>query len=187
MRVLGVNGSGRRGGNTGVLVEAFLAGARDAGAETRRFELADWELRGCTACKRCKQTHRCVIGDDMQAFYDVAPETDLLLLASPIYLDHITAQLMTFVQRTYCYLGADLSNHYPRRTARAVLGITYGAHGPEAYRYVLDWLAARLKGYYGIETAATFAIHSTQHEPVISPDHPEVARAREAARALVSA
>ena len=187
MRVLGVNGSGRRGGNTAVLVDAFLAGAREAGADTQMFELADWEIRGCTACKRCKETHRCVIGDDMQQFYDVAPETDMLVLASPVYLDHITAQLMAFIQRTYCYLGADLTNYYPRRTARAVLGITYGAGGAETYRYVLDWMAARLKGYYGIETAATFAIHSTRHEPVISPDHPEAARVREVGRKLASA
>ena len=184
MKVLGVDGSGRGGGNTGVLVRAFLDGARAGGGEAELFELAGWELRGCTACKRCKESHRCVIGDDMQQFYDVAPETDVLLLASPIYLDHVTAQMMAFIQRTYCYLGAALENYYPRKTARAVLGITYGAGGPETYRYVLDWMAARLKGYYGIETLETFAIPSTAHEPIIAGDHPEVARARQFAREL---
>lgn len=187
MNVLGVNGSGRRGGNTAALVEAFLGGAAEAGCRTECFELADWEIRGCTACKRCKQTHRCVIGDDMQQFYDAAPETDVLLLASPIYLDHITAQLMAFVQRTYCYLGVSLENHWPRRSVRAVLGITYGAGEGERYRYVLDWLAARLKGYYGIETLETFVIPSTRHEPIIAPDHPELRRAREFARTLAPA
>jgi multimeric flavodoxin WrbA len=187
MNVLGVNGSGREGGNTAALVRAILDGAAAGGAETELWELARWEIRGCTACKRCKQTHRCVIGDDMQRLYDVAPETDVLVLASPIYLDHVTAQMMAFIQRTYCYLGLNLENHYPRPGARAVLGITYGAGGDETYRYVLDWMAERLKGYFGIPTVATFAIASTQHEPIIPIDHPELARAREFGRTLASA
>ena len=184
MKVLGVNGSGRAGGNTSVLVRAILDGAQEGGCETEMIELAGWDLRGCTACKRCKQTHRCVIGDDMQGFYDVAGATDVLVLASPIYLDHITAQLMTFIQRTYCYLGAALENHWPSPSARAVLGITYGAGNAAMYDYVLDWMAARLKGYFGIKTLATFKVPSTRHEPIITPDHPEAVRARQFARAL---
>jgi multimeric flavodoxin WrbA len=184
MNVLGVNGSGRGGGNTAVLVRGFLQGAREGGCETRMFELADWRIRGCDACKACKQTQRCVVQDDMRRFYEVAPETDVLFLASPIYLDHITAQLMAFIQRTYCYLGVALENYYPRKTARAALGITYGAGDARMYQYVLDWTAARLKGYFGIETLATFAVPATTHEPIITADHPEVRRAREFATGL---
>ena len=184
MKVLGVNGSGREDGNTAVLVQAVLDGAREGGAETEMWQLAQWQIGGCTACKRCKQTHRCVIGDDMQRFYDVAPETDVLVLACPIYLDHITAQLMTFVQRMYCYLGVNLENYYPNGRCRAVLGITHGAGGAETYRYVLDWMAARLKGYFRIPTLETLAIPSTKHEPIISADHPEAVRARQLGRSL---
>ena len=184
MKVLGVNGSGRSGGNTAVLVRGFLEGAREAGCPTQMFELADWQVRGCAACKGCKQTQRCVVEDDMKRFYEIAPEMDVLFLASPIYLDHITAQLMAFIQRTYCYLGISLENYYPRKTARAALGITYGAGGPEAYQYVLDWMAARLRGYFGIRTVATFTIPATTHEPIITADHPEVRRARDFAAGL---
>ena len=185
MKVLGVNGSGRQGGNTAVLVKAILEGARQAGAETELFELADWELHGCDACKACKEKHRCVVQDDMQRFYEIAPETDVLVLGSPIYLDHVTAQMMAFIQRTYCYLGLKLENYYPNKKARAVLGITYGANKPDAYQYVLDWMAARLKGYFKIPTLETFTVHSTVHDPIITSDHPEVGRAREFGLSLV--
>ncbi len=187
MRVLGVNGSGRRGGNTAVLVRAILDGAGEAGAETELVELADWEIRGCTACKECKQTQRCVIKDDMQRFYDMAPQTDVLVLASPIYLDHITAQLMAFIQRTYCYLGVALENYYPNKSARAVLGITYGAGKADMYQYVLDWMAARLQGYFAIPTLETFTVPSTRHDPIITTDHPEIQRAYQFGRALPQA
>jgi len=187
MNVLGVDGSGRGGGNTGVLVRAILDGATEAGAETDLFELARWNLHGCNACGACKETQTCVVDDDMRRFYRVAGQTDVLVLCSPIYLDHITAQLTAFIQRTYCYLGAKLENYYPNKNARAVLGITYGAGNPQAYQYVLDWMAGRLKGYFQIPTLATFAVPSADTTPNITPEHPQIARARDFGRALPQA
>lgn len=176
MKVVGISGSGRKDGNTAVLVKAILDGAAETGAETEFIQLASWRLHGCDDCKVCKDAHHCVIKDDMQRFYDLAPETDVLVLASPIYLDHITAQMMTFIQRTYCYIGPSLENYWPRKDVRTVLGITYGASGPTGYDYVLDWMEGRMKGYFGIPTVGRFKIHSTVHAPVITPSHPEVER-----------
>ena len=135
MKVLGVDGSGRTGGNTGALVRAFLDGANEAGAETTFAELGPLTIRGCTACKACKADPAkvCVIQDDMQRFYKLLPEADVLFLASPIYLDHITAQLMAFIQRTYCYLSPALDNYWPHRGTRFVGGITYGVGDATAY------------------------------------------------------
>ncbi|MFW6145841.1 MAG: flavodoxin family protein [Planctomycetota bacterium] len=178
MNILGINGSGRPGGNTGVLVDAILDGAAEAGAAAERGDLAGWALRGCTACKACKDSHRCVIDDHMQRFYDIAPTTDVLVLASPIYLDHITAQLMTFIQRTYCYLGRRLENHYPNTRTRIVTAITYGAGDPHAYDDVTAWIRDRMKGYYGLETVGTFTLPGARHDDVVGDDHPEIKRAR---------
>ena len=184
MKVLGINGSGRKDGNTAVLVNAILEGANEAGAETEFLQLADWKIAGCNACKACKDDQRCVITDDMEKFYAIAPETDVLVLGSPIYLDHITAQLMAFIQRTYCYLGLSLENYWPRKGVRAVSAITYGAGNPKGYDYVLDWMEGRMKGYFDIPTIARFKIHSTVHDQVIKPGHPEVERARTFGRSL---
>lgn len=177
MKVLGVNGSGRGGGNTAVLVKGILDGAKEVGAETVFMELADMKIAGCRACKSCKSTQRCVVEDDMERFYGIAPGVDVLVLASPIYLDHITAQLMAFIHRLYCYLGMGLENYYPNKDARAVLGITYGAGGSNMYDYVLDWMEARMKGYFDIPTLAKFKIPSTVHTRIIDVQHPEVQRA----------
>ena len=184
MRVVGINGSGRAGGNTAVLMKAILAGAKEAHAETHLIELADWSIRLCRVCKSCKKDHRCVVPDDMQKFYDLAPGTDVLVLGSPIYLDHISAHLMTFIQRTYCYIGASLENCWPRKGVRAVLGITYGAGEPSEYDYVLDWMEERLKYYFQIPTVGKFKIPSTRHDTIIKPTHPEVERARAFGKAL---
>ncbi len=184
MRILGVNGSGRVGGNTSVLVKAILDGAAEVGAETSLLELGSLNISGCDSCYACKKTRHCVIDDDMKQFYELAPTTDVLVLTSPIYLDHITAQLMTFIQRTYCYIGPNLEKCWPRKGVRAVLGITYGAGNPDMYDYVLDWLAERLKFYYDIPTIERFKIPSTRHEPIIERDHPELQRAYEFGKTL---
>ena len=54
---------------------------------------------------------------------------------------------------------------------------SYGAGKPDMYQYVLDWMVARLKGYFAIPTLETFTVHSTMHDPIITTDHPEIQRA----------
>ena len=127
LNVVGINGSGRSGGNTSVLVRAVLDGAREAGAQTEFFELAESNIAGCKACDACrteKAAHRCVVKDDMQTFYDLAAQADVWVLGSPIYLDHITAQLMAFIQRTYCYISPTREYLWPRKNVRAALAFT---------------------------------------------------------------
>ena len=189
MKMLGVDGSGRTGGNTGALVRGFLEGAAAAGAETTFLELGPLTIRGCRACKACKVDPKkvCVIEDDMQPFYELFPETDVLFLASPIYLDHITAQLMAFIQRTYCYLSPSLDNYWPRTGVRFVAGITYGAGDATMYDDVLDWMEARMKFYFAIPTVGKLKVPGCAHTDPIGADHPEVRRARELGGALAGA
>ncbi len=184
MRVVGVNGSGRLDGNTAVLVKAVLEGAAESGAETDFMQVARMEIAGCNGCRACKEDQRCVIQDDMYRFYDVAGQADVLVLGSPIYLDHATAQMKAFLDRLYCYIGPRMENCYPHKGARAVLCITYGAFDMGVYKPVLDWMKGRLKGYWGIETIETFTAHGTAHEPIIGPDEPLVRRARQFGRDL---
>ncbi len=186
MFVLAVNGSPRPAGNTNALVEAVLGGARQGGARTEKLQLGQLAIAGCRACQQCKRSHRCVIDDGMQRFYDLAPAADVLLLASPIYLDHITAQLMAFIQRMYCYIGPGMENYYPRPGVRAAVGITFGLGRRAAYDYVLDWLADRLDGYWQIPTLDKFRIAGTVYDPPAGDRHPEIKRAVAFGRSLAA-
>jgi len=178
MRVVGINGSGRADGNTAVLVRAILEGAAEAGAETTLFQLAMMDFMGCDGWHGCKEQHRCVIQDDMQRFYDVAPETDVLVFGSPIYFDHLAWKAKAFIDRLYCYLGPALENYYPNPEARVVVALTYGAGGEHSYDAVADWVRERFASYWKLQTAATFAIPFCGFRPVIEPSHPTVQEAR---------
>jgi multimeric flavodoxin WrbA len=184
VKIVGIDGSGRGGGNTRVLIEAILEGAGESGAQTTLLTLADMDLSGCIACGACKKSHRCVVRDDMFRFYDLAPETDVIVLGTPIYFDHITAQMKAFLDRLYCYLDLDLNSYYPNENARVVVAITYAVGGESTYDYVAEWVAGRMKEYYRLETAATFAASACTRSPLIAADHPVVQKAREFGRTL---
>ncbi len=186
MRVVGINGSARQGGNTAQLVRAVLRGADEAGCHTEMFELAEMRFAHCDACLACKTTARCIIADDMSRFYRLAPETDVLVLASPIYMDHVSSQMMAFLQRLYCYLGPppELESRYPRQGVRAVIGTTQGAGDASLYAGVQDWMARCLERYWGIEPIERLTVAGCRPEPIITGERPELRRAEAVGRSL---
>jgi multimeric flavodoxin WrbA len=104
MKILGIVGSPRKGGNTEIMMEAALAAAREAGAETDIFLLYDKDIKGCDACGSCFQTGKCHIKDDMQSLYPKMEAADAILFGTPVYFHNYTAQAKAVIDRTFCYL-----------------------------------------------------------------------------------
>ena len=100
--ILGILGSPRPHGNTALLLEAFLKGAKDAGAETTSLNAASMVIAGCTACNRCQDTGVCVIGDDMAQIYDSIRNADVLVLATPLYFSGMSSQMKAVIDRCQC-------------------------------------------------------------------------------------
>ncbi len=85
--VLGLVGSGRRWGNSELLVREALLGAREAGASIEMICLTDLRLYPCTGCLKCALTDRpCPLDDDMEFLLEQARAADALILAAPTYL-----------------------------------------------------------------------------------------------------
>jgi multimeric flavodoxin WrbA len=91
MKVLGLAGSARRGGNTETLLDWCLGAARDAGAVVVKFSLCDLDLRGCKACDACRHTGVCIQKDDMELLYPHLRSADSIVIASPIYFQGMPA------------------------------------------------------------------------------------------------
>jgi len=127
--VLAVVGSPRKQGNSDILCDRVLAGARRAGARVEKVYLNDCNIRPCNACEAClkSDSHRCVIDDDMVPLYPKLQECDALVIASPIYFLNLSAQTVLFLNRTYplfnpngCAIGAK----------QAIACLTYGDADP---------------------------------------------------------
>jgi multimeric flavodoxin WrbA len=97
--VLGLVGSPRKGGNTDLLVQEVLRGARESGAGTEIVYLGDLNLHPCRACGACKDTGTCVLEDDFHDVLKKIRSADGLVVGSPIYGSTVTAQTKILIDR----------------------------------------------------------------------------------------
>jgi multimeric flavodoxin WrbA len=100
MKVLGILGSPRRGGNTEILLEETLKGAAKEGAEVDRIYLTDYTITPCKECHGCDETGRCIILDDMEIIYPKLLNSDVVILASPIFFYGVTAWAKALIDRS---------------------------------------------------------------------------------------
>ncbi len=99
MRILAIYGSPRRRGNTALLLQKAVEGARDAGAEVEEIVLRDLKMAPCLEIYGCKKDGRCVIQDDFQQAYDQLLGCEALMLASPVFFYGVTAHTKIFMDR----------------------------------------------------------------------------------------
>ena len=99
MKVLGLFGSPRKGGNTELLLEEALKGAKEEGAEVERIHLADLNIMPCKECLACFKDGNCIILDDMEKIYSKLLGADIILFASPIFFYGVTAWAKALVDR----------------------------------------------------------------------------------------
>ncbi|MFC1822488.1 flavodoxin family protein [Thermodesulfobacteriota bacterium] len=100
MKVLGIYGSPREGGNSDQLLDRALEGARTAGAETLTVYARDLVMCGCIECGGCDKTGKCVVDDDMQSVYPLFEQANVVILASPIFFYGVTAQAKAVIDRS---------------------------------------------------------------------------------------
>jgi len=99
LRVLGIAGSPRRGGNTDLLLAEVMRGAASQGAETKTIVLSQLNIAPCQHCDACLETGGCKVKDDMQMVYDELEQADRLVLASPVHFMGVTAQAKAMIDR----------------------------------------------------------------------------------------
>ncbi len=99
MIVLAIYGSPRRRGNSWLLLDKAVEGAREAGAEVEDIVLRDLKMAPCLEIYACKKTGRCIIQDDFQKVYDKLLACQGLMLASPIFFYAVTAHTKILMDR----------------------------------------------------------------------------------------
>ncbi len=137
MKVLGIYGSPRKGGNTDILLEEAMKGAGEAGAEVEGLRLTALNVLPCLECHGCDTTGRCVIQDDMQKIYPKLTESDVIILASPIFFYGITAWAKALVDRSQAlwtrkYLIKDPSLSREQLRRKGILHLCGSDQGCEA-------------------------------------------------------
>ena len=158
MNILILNGSPRARGETAGMIEVFQQAAEARGHSVRRFDVCRMNVRGCLACEYChgKGQGVCVQKDDMQQIYEKLSDTEMLVLASPIYYHNISGQLKCAIDRFYSAL-------YPTAPAGLKKAAMFLASGDAdmdvgaRFSFEGDFL-----GYLGLEDLGLYTNHDPQ-------------------------
>jgi len=139
MKVVTLLASPRTKGNSATLANIFNETAEALGAEVLTFTLNKLTFRGCQACESCKtKLDRCAIDDDLSTVLESVKNTDILVLATPVYFADISSQLKTFVDRCYSYFEPFGQGETPDQSRlnpgkRAVIILTQGQPNEDMY------------------------------------------------------
>jgi multimeric flavodoxin WrbA len=99
--VLVLSASPRKGGNSEMLCDRFILGAREAGNNTEKIFLRDKKIGYCVACDYCKKSGGvCSQKDDMAEILDKMIAADVIVMATPVYFYTMSAQMKTLIDRT---------------------------------------------------------------------------------------
>jgi multimeric flavodoxin WrbA len=108
MKITSVVGSPRKDGNSVYMNNLFLNIAREQHHEIEEYFLQGMNYSGCRACYGCKiGSERCVIKDDLFHVLESVKNSDMLIMASPVYFGDVSSQLKGFIDRTFSFLNDD--------------------------------------------------------------------------------
>jgi arsenate reductase len=177
MFVLGLQGSPRIKGNTGIILEAFLGEAERLGAHTHRIDVSLKDISPCQECGNCEKKGHCSIDDDMQQTYSLLRRAEIVVMATPVFFYGPTAQLKALIDRSqalwarrYVHKLVDPGRKW-RRGLLLSVGATKGKDLFEGIRltakYFFDAVGASFEDardsltYRQIETAGEIKQHPT--------------------------
>lgn len=102
MKVVGVVGSGRLGGNTEDLTRLALKEIENKGLETELVTLAGKRIEPCDGCRACVRNGKCHFKDDFDSIFLKMKEADGIILSTPVYYGAASPQVVSLISRFFC-------------------------------------------------------------------------------------
>ena len=109
MKVLMINGSPRKGGNTSIALQEMEKTFREEGIEVETVQIGNEDVRGCIACNTCATKGQCVFDDVVNELASKFEAADGLVVASPVYFASANATLVACLDRLFYSTGFDKS------------------------------------------------------------------------------
>lgn len=101
MKVLLVNGSPHEKGCTYTALEEVAKSLNAEGIETEIFQVGTKPLSGCTGCRSCRRTGRCIFNDRVNEFLEIAPSFDGFVFGSPVHYASACGAMSCFMDRAF--------------------------------------------------------------------------------------
>ena len=101
MKVLMINGSPRKNGNTSIALAEMERIFQEEGIQVETVQLGAQDIRGCIACLSCKKKGRCVFDDLVNQTAPKFEAADGLVIATPVYFASANGSLISFIDRLF--------------------------------------------------------------------------------------
>lgn len=98
--ILVLSGSPRKEGNSDILCDQFVMGAKESGNEVEKIFISNKKIGYCTGCYACEKTGKCAQKDDMADILEKMIKADVIVMATPVYFYSLDAQVKTLIDRT---------------------------------------------------------------------------------------
>lgn len=122
MKVLAINSSARKDGNTALLIGAVFEELNKEGIETEMIQLTGKIIEPCKACWACGGKKNCVHEKDLfQEIYEKMVQADGILLGSPVYTANISANMQAFLERASVVADMNRSENLLRHKVGAAV------------------------------------------------------------------
>ena len=150
MKLIAVNGSPRRRGNTAALLHRAIEGAASEGADTELIHLYSLRYTGCLSCFYCKRRDKvhgiCALRDDLTPVLKKIKEADAVLFGSPIYILNLTSGMQAFLERLF----------FSNMVYEAGMPSVFGRTLPNAFIYTMNLKAEQLRQAHLKESLAPY-------------------------------
>lgn len=171
MKVLCVQGSPRKKGNSATISQRFLKVAENRGATIETFHLNDLDYKPCQACYACKvKLDHCALKDDLTPVLNAFGSCDVAVVATPVYYGDVSAQTKAFIDRTFSFVNPDFENRPdPVRFApgKKMLWIITQEATKEFHSDIFERYGSMFKTYGGIDPHLIRAVGVEQPGEVI--------------------
>jgi multimeric flavodoxin WrbA len=179
MKILGLNGSERKLGNTEILVKEALMGAEEEGAQVEMLRLTDYQILPCDGLAPCVFGNTgCNLEDDFSFIVDKIFEADGLVLGSPCYILESTAIIKQLIDRAF-----SVNFRSKARGKPAVMIVPYATRGWTPYAFLQPNLLLLFLGMQVIDRAL---IHTQAINEVVLYDK-ALAKVREMGKEVAKA
>jgi Multimeric flavodoxin WrbA len=161
-KIVILNGSPRKKGNTEMLCEAFAEGASSSGHTITQFDVHHMNIHACLGCIQGGKdpASPCMQKDDMDLIYPAYVEADILVFASPMYFWSFTSQLKAVLDRLFAV--AETNADYQNPHKNCIMLMAAEGDFESNWKPVLDYYHALL-GHLGWKDCGTVLAGGVMH------------------------
>ena len=105
MKVILFNGSPHKEGSTFTALSQIVNELEKGGVEAEIVQIGDKDIRGCIACKKCRETGKCIFDDEVNVALEKIKTADGFVFASPVYYASANGTMISFLDRLF-YAGS---------------------------------------------------------------------------------